>query len=270
MVKCIQHMGYDANTGKKKKFLTPSKVIAIIVILVALLFTPMGKKIIFQYKAVSSWTYEDGDNIYIFSGTGFFVNPNKVLTSYSSVRGCISGVSVLTRQGVFNTKILTLDEAQNFAVLATSADRKIYAVVGNNLHFEGGKYAIADFEKEPGEFGLKESLTLINDPKKQNDIIFPKGWLKSGNEGAPVFDSKGYVVGMITRSEAIDDHPIIDSEPVTRAANLNALIVFLNKQRVAFYRPKSNEPDYFLSKAYKDNLAVGILCGNKKNGSWLL
>jgi S1-C subfamily serine protease len=139
------------------------------------------------------------------SGTGFFVAADGLLaTSWHVVNGCTSVTVWLVNGGGYAGQVIDADQRSDVALLTTESPVPQYArVVNPEVPHSGDQVftlaygtSVHDPRKAvttQGQF-LGGSATEAGDP-----ILLIRARLHEGNSGGPVIDTRGSLIGMVTR-----------------------------------------------------------------------
>ena len=151
---------------------------------------------------------EDNTSPQIWTGTGFALNNNYIVTNYHVVENA-KNISIQGINGDFSTKylakVIATDKNNDLAILST-----IYKFPSNNV-----PYSVKTSMSEVGEdifvLGYPLTSTMGEEIKLTTGIISSKtGFqgdvsiyqisapIQPGNSGGPLFDKKGNVIGVVS------------------------------------------------------------------------
>ena len=209
---------------------------------------------------------------YNMRGSGVFVNPSDVITNKHVVDGCESNLAVRSRDGkVYAGRLIStlpIDEG-DLAFIRTGARREAHAIMSNSDPKVGDVLIFPNYTNEAGVFDVAKALTKeiynLNDPDKpyyyeKESILItlaPKG--RKGNSGSPIYNKKGYMVGVNHSGGGIFT---FTSNPMM-SAPLYAVTNFARNSGVDLYYLRSNEKDLTELDYFEDNFAVNVMCGRK-------
>jgi S1-C subfamily serine protease len=137
-----------------------------------------------------------------FTGTGFFVAPNMLVTNNHVVKECTSPILVsYPNRASYAAMILGQDDTNDLALLNTDmsslavASFRIWPRVGEPVAAFGFPYL--DLLSPMGNFtlGYISSLSGLRDDTRFLQMSTP---IQSGNSGGPLLDMSGNVVGVVT------------------------------------------------------------------------
>ena len=198
------------------------------------------------------------------SGVGTYVNNYDVLTSYSAISGCKS-INVLGENNeIKEAKLLgSLDISKgNIAFLRTNNRNKQYIVVGSFSTSENDQVSITDLSEDLNSYvKIPGSIVFVGDDK--HDIEFISNEAKKGNSGSPLYNSKGYMIGVLKGISTSN----IEGRRVT-ATSMKTIRNFAIKNRIRLSRPPYYGKDQTQAQDFYDNYGVNISCFSKdKNGN---
>lgn len=253
--------------------------IAIITIFYFIVFTEGGRSLtgistlynikdgdILGHSINKVYKYEEGLDNYSFGGTGFFINEHDVVTNSHVLYtyGCSAPkiitlgktyearpIAATTKWGFFETwfiEPLGPDYGLDMAVLRTNANTNSYFHISSNAVKPGDKVITPNFvDDKSGDFvfehGYVEEVT--------EHTIISLIYNRDGNSGSPLFNEKGYLVGVSHSGGA---------ENLVKRRSLSThkddLITFLKQQNIPYYTSdKATKPVTSLS-------IVQIMCKN--------
>ncbi len=139
------------------------------------------------------------------TGTGFFVSRDGYIISAFHVIQDAKEVAVVLRFGdILRATVKGIDDANDIALLKISRSAKPLAVVSSRAVAVGDQvftigYPLIDIEgqEQKTTFGHVNALSGIQDDVRFVQIDVP---IQPGNSGGPLLDSRGRVVGVVTRT----------------------------------------------------------------------
>lgn len=233
-------------------------------------FTNIGMFIRPYFTPMNEWSVRDELYEYSFKGTGTFINHNHVLTNEHVATGC-KGLKIHTQNNTFDGHLIATDKQWDLALIETRANSPLYAVIRQKIHINEEEVVFPDYTTSPGKFSIKTGNILrkeqLDTPEQETapdkDEVYFSGYIRQGNSGSPLYDTKGYLIGVI-KAAVIRFDPFYFGESAQVASSLKPLLAFLHKHNIPYSRSPDGRENFFTRQDYTDNMAVGVLCGNKK------
>jgi hypothetical protein len=136
-----------------------------------------------------------------FSGTGFFIGSNRLVTNYHVIKDCRTDVQVrYPEQTPYSAKMLGVDETNDLALLHTDmsnvsgASFRLGPRLGESVATYGFPYS--SLLSSGGNFTLG-NVTALSGMKDDSRFIQVSTPIQPGNSGGPLLDMSGNVVGMV-------------------------------------------------------------------------
>jgi S1-C subfamily serine protease len=154
-------------------------------------------------------------DLHMFSGTGVQLDGRHVLTAYHVVT-CDDGRTLwvkLANDKRYEAHLYAKDEVHDLAILEIETDDEINVIQPVIADFDYRDICIVTAQPiKTRKCG--RALQVIKDPEKdvpdRNVIVTIK--VEPGNSGAPIYDSAGRLVGIITKlvhTDTLDDDQVI-------------------------------------------------------------
>jgi len=197
------------------------------------------------------------------SGIGTYVNNYDVLTSYSAIDGCKS-INVLAPDNqIKDAKLLGALKVSkgNIAFLRTNNRSKNYATIGSFSLEKDDKVTIADLSEDLKSYTkIPGSIAFVGDDK--HDIEFISSEAKKGNSGSPLYNEKGYIIGVLKGISTSS----IEGRRVT-GTSIKTIRNFAIKNRIRLSRPPFYGKNQTQRADFFDNYGVNVSCFSKdENG----
>lgn len=197
------------------------------------------------------------------SGIGAYVNNYDVLTSYSAINECNS-VGVLTADNqIKDAKILNAVEVSkgNLAFLRTNHKSSKYIVVGSFELNKNDPISIMDLSEDLKSYTSTSGQVAFVGINK-DDIEFLSSEAKKGNSGSPLYNSKGYIIGVLKGIST----STLEGRHVT-ATSIKTIRDFAIKQRIKLSRPQFYGTNQTEKNDFFDHYGVNVSCFSKdENG----
>ena len=192
-------------------------------------------------------------------GTGSFINPNTVLTNEHVVRGC-KNLAIADKNNIYLGRLIsTLEKSKgDLAFIRTPANRRKFAIISNDgpksrdiLIFPNYTSKAGVFDKAKG-LRTQENKVFRGVDVETIQVLSPKG--RKGNSGAPLYNKKGYLVGVIHSGDLDFFSAMSIASPVSIVQQ------FAQTSGVNLYYLRDNSKDLTKIGDFKDNFAVNVLC----------
>lgn len=227
-------------------------------------FSPWGAFYKSWLISMDEWGTDINGEYHWFRGTGAFVNSGDVITNEHVVDRCKS-VAVRTQEGVFPGEVIATDAAKDLAIIRTNANQKVFAVLSAGREQEGALAAYPDYTSEPGVFYKKYAKVRARETFKEEVLTYSKiGGTRKGNSGSPVYNKKGYLIG-VHHSHSMGNWFILpnhsDFTVDGYGASIDSVVNFLHQHQVLVKESESQKHNLFEEMpGYRDNFAIGVLC----------
>ncbi len=183
-----------------------------------------------EWDRVRFHNLKAGETYEISSGTGFFVNPNYIITNHHVVDGCRN----IAVRGAVNAELVALvaeDPNLDLAILYSSVSphRVAYLRINNAEVQYGDKLFAVGYPLEHGKTGdyVIQEGTVIKVNTYQNDtsIEFTNS-VDHGNSGGPLLDGNANVVGVVKAKKTY-----FDSDDPNKVYNITGIAIGLDSLR---------------------------------------
>lgn len=154
-----------------------------------------------EWDRVRFKNMQAGKKYDISSGTGFFVNPNYIVTNHHVVDRC-RNIAVRGAVAPNLVSLIASNPEQDLALLYSSVNPKAVGTLSdlNNLKENYGLFIIG-YPEERGQTGIYKSTRAnvinIDQLSPRNSIIEFSDSVKQGNSGGPLLDQNANIVGVI-------------------------------------------------------------------------
>lgn len=196
------------------------------------------------------------------TGIGVLVNNRDVVTSFSSVQNC-KQVSIMSDAKIYQAKLLSYLEVTkgNLALIRTNLNSSHFALLELSNANSQQQIFVSDIKEDLKTF--REIDATINFVGNNNyGIGFENKSVKKGNSGSPIYNEKGYMVGILTGTLSSDSE-----EEYTSATSIKSIQKFAKTHNIELSKPDFYGNDLKLKQGFFDNFAVNISCFNKdENG----
>lgn len=193
------------------------------------------------------------------SGIGIYVNNYDLLTSHSAISSCKS-INILTPDNqIKDAKLLgSLGVSKgNIAFVRTNHKSKNYVVVGNFSTQKNDKVSIVDLSDDLKTYNRNSGLiSFVGDDK--HDIEFTSNEARKGNSGSPLYNSKGYIIGVLKGISTSK----VEGRRVT-ATSIKTIRDFAIKNRIRLSRPQFYGKNQTQKQDFYDHYGVNISCFKK-------
>jgi len=134
----------------------------------------------------------------IFTGTGFFISPTKLVTNYHVIDGAtkIAFRKIHEKETYFIDRVLVFDKENDLAILDARINSLNYLNVKSSIDIKlGQKIFVAGNPKELiGTF----SDGVISNIAQEKNILQISAPISHGSSGSPILDASGDVIGIVT------------------------------------------------------------------------
>ena len=220
---------------------------------------------------MDEWAMKDNKKYYGFSGTGVFINENDVMTNEHVTSLCKGGdVYIRTQDNVYSGRVVAEVERGNtgiflgigreqdeigydFSIITTNANNQNYAVVRRFHPTEGDIVISPDYTSKPGVFSKDKGKIL-----EYSDFIRFDGPGRKGNSGSPIYNDRGYLVGVHHSGGSSSFNPF--STNVNYGTSIYNVVETLQKNKIKYYIEPENAESLMGTDRFEKSFAVGILC----------
>jgi len=192
-------------------------------------------------------------NGYYFRGTGSFISPNIVMTNAHVVHACNKKIAVGdNKNNFFPSEVLAVlpENKGDIAFLKTNAKREHFALFSYNSPQLNDIALFPNYTSKVGEFDLVKGK-LVDIKEREMRFLNPKG--RKGNSGSPVFNNKGYLIGILWGASGI-------FKTETVATNAKTILNFARQSNVTLYSIKDQSHNLVKNPDFLDEIVVTILC----------
>ena len=184
-------------------------------------------------------------------GTGSFVNSNIVMTNAHMVYGC-GKIAARDKNHLYKAELIAYEKkgGVDIAFIRTSANKKNFAFLSNQDPKIGDIVFYPNYTSRPGIF-TKSKGKVSADLGDQIIFLAPKG--RQGNSGSPVFNNKGYLIGLLYGGGGI-----LSAD--SAATSLKEIKNFAKKNGVQLFSIKNQKIDLSKEENFLDERVVQVLC----------
>lgn len=194
----------------------------------------------------------------LISGLGVYINNFDVLTSYSAIMNCKDVGIFNGNNKLINARLLNAVKISkgNLAFLRTNKRSQDYITLGNYTTKKDDAVNIIGLNDKVQKENFSGQIAFIGDDK--HDIEFISNEARKGNSGSPLYNEKGYMIGIL---KGISNSNV-EGRYVT-GTSIQTIRQFAIKNGVRLSPPKfhgknqTNTPNFF------DNFGVNIACYKK-------
>ncbi len=223
-----------------------NRVVCLIAIIIAVLFTNLGAFIVRPY--FTSHAKYDGGH-----GTGSFINSTDVITNAHVAGHCSRGIEVRAKSGTYQGKLIAvLKRGQgDLAFVRTNANEKNFILLSNEKPKIGDIIFFPNYTEDPADFDkIKGKIIRLGKEEDGLEFVAPKG--RAGNSGSPLYNKKGYVVGIV--------HSASFFSPTEIGTDIDTVVSFALKNNIQMFYAKNQNIDLTKSSGFYDDFAVGVIC----------
>jgi len=192
------------------------------------------------------------------TGIGTFINNKDIITSFSAIQNC-KNVSIITNNKFYQTKILsTIDVSNgNLALLRANIDNEYFSTIRNDSLENNQAVKIITLDQNSRTFqAIPAKINYIG--KYSYNIDFKDNEVTKGNSGSPIYNEKGYLIGIISGSTKSDNEA-----ELINGISAKTIIEFAQKNNITLKKDYSYNRDLTLNYNFFNNFAVNIVCVNK-------
>lgn len=195
---------------------------------------------------------------------GVFINETDIITSSEINLSCKS-IRVLKQKQdeniVFDSQIIKiLDQSKgNLTFLRSKTKNKHFAIIANNNLAQGQE--LFYLRKNNDKIIVKKTSVAKFDPGIYRAEFFSKD-SGPGNSGAPLYNQKGYIVGILWGGNQEQENK---SGYLTYATSLAKIKDFAKKHNIKLYSIAKNSHNLILDQNYYQNFGAKIICDNFAN-----
>ncbi|MDX2082984.1 MAG: serine protease [Rickettsiales bacterium] len=164
-------------------------------------------------------------------GTGVFINPDTVLTNQHVASGCQS-ITVKDQNNSYISKVIAAKKSKgiDLAFIKTNAFKKNFAILSNQYLKIGDIVFYPDYTSKVAVFS-KARAKLVQDLGDELKFLDPTG--RKGNSGSPVYNNRGYLVGLIWGGGGITSSYMVASkiEDIKNLADQNNVKLYTTENQ---------------------------------------
>ena len=234
-------------SGRQDK---PQLFVATAILLYLILFTGFVGSAVRPYFTNFSKISQNG---YYFGGTGSFVSSNIVMTNAHVVSHCKKKLAVSdAKKDFYKARVIAVlpENKGDVAFLQTDAKRKKFALFSADLPKVGDIAIFPNYTENVGKFNIAQGK-LIEIKEREMRFLAPKG--RQGNSGSPVFNKKGYLIGILWGGGGF----LTTNTVVT---NAKTILNFARESNVTLYSIKDQKRDLAENPEFFAETVVNILC----------
>lgn len=234
------------------------------IFVIYIIFGPLSGYIRPFFTNTDNWKITHLNKEYSFHGTGVFVNKNQVITNHHVVSGC-NDVGVIVKGGRFipgsdvniiakrNSSIFNEEIGLDIAIITTTTEYPYVSAISRDKVKINDHVFSPEYTSTSGYFSERKGIVTGLD----NETLTVEGNCRKGNSGSPVYDKKGYLIG-ITHSVAISFTDL----PRYYSTNSTALEKILKSNNIQHYFANKDNKSIRDTNYFKNQFAVGIMCSN--------
>jgi S1-C subfamily serine protease len=223
------------------------------VMLLIIFFTPLGGWVRPLLTPKSTWF--EGKELAAY-GTGFYINENDLITNYRVIATCSEILVGGRDKRTTEAHVLLSNPADDFAVLRTTTRVATPLFLSETSDVELWKTMYyPDYTSEQGAFSFASEAVQ----KTDDNNLYASIGLRFGNNGAPMIDERGTVIGVNKGWHGEGVLGFLNLTGYTIATPVSTLINFLSQHKIA-YTIYPGTPDLLKTPNYRDFLAVNIGC----------
>ena len=233
--------------------------VGVVVAAYFIFFTGIGGLIkpYFTSSAQYSYLYDEGFGG-VAHGTGSFVNHTDVMTNAHVAEHCSERLEIKTKHGTYQGRVIAVLKRGegDLAFIRTNAIESKFILLSAKKPQIGDIVLFPNYTANPTIFDkVKGKITKIGEGEDGLEFLAPKG--RQGNSGSPIYNEKGYVVGIV-HSE------YFSLQPIMIGTDLETIRNFAAQNGIAIFYSKNQEIDLTKQEDFYDNFAVNIICAANK------
>lgn len=185
-------------------------------------------------------------------GTGSFVNPADVMTNAHVVKGCAS-LEVVAKSGRYPAKIIAILERRNgdIAFIRTEAKEKKFIILSRRDPKIGDIVLFPNYTSDPTNFDKARGKITLANRSGGLEFLAPHG--RGGNSGSPIYNKKGYVVGILHSA-------YISLKPIMAASDAKTIADFALKNKIRMFYIRNEDEDLTQHDGFFEDFAVTVIC----------
>jgi len=211
------------------------------------------KEVIFDEKTGQSYIHTKG----------IFINKSDILTTGAINNSCKSIKVFKNNKGqkqIFKTKIIkTLDDSKGYITfLRSKVKNKFFAIIASDDLRQDQEILIAKSNKS-----FTQSTVMDYDPGIYSTEFYSAD-SRPGNSGAPIYDRKGYVVGILWGGDSSNKSSSGNGN-MTMATSLKAIKALAKENDIQLYSIKDDVPNLVQDPRFYKNFGAKIFCDKSIN-----
>ncbi|MCH2037731.1 MAG: serine protease [Rickettsiales bacterium] len=216
------------------------------------------------FDDMSGWSYSWGAQDYRFGGTGVAISPHFLLTNFHVIERCDNLAVRTVNNEIFHVDVASslertvlpifshpVKDGHDLSVLYSKKPLPHFALLDNEMPKKGDVLLSPDYDTEPGTFKRRKGKVL----RLENQRISFSGMGRKGNSGSPVYNEKGYLVGIQWGGGAS-----MLGMNNNVAASFDVVKAWLEQLKIPIAKVESYDQEIVNSEWFEQSYAVGILC----------
>jgi len=191
----------------------------------------------------------------LVSGIGSFINERDVITSYSAIRRC-KKIKVSVDDRFYDGVVLGSAKMfkGNLTFIRTNANKKDFALIRQKKLAVGDDVIITQLSEDLKSFHeIPAKIGFVGNDKHDLEISSPR--VKKGNSGSPIYNEKGYMIGILKGISFSNQE-----EDFVSATSIKTIKDFANKSGVNLVKTNYYAKDLTKNPNFYRDFGVGIAC----------
>ncbi len=185
-------------------------------------------------------------------GTGSFVGQDIVLTNRHVVNGC-NKLTIKNKDDTFEGEILAIDKKHDLAFVKVNTKKNFFALLSIENPKLGDILIIPGYTSKAGKFYTIRAKVI---KKTKDELEAASVRSRAGNSGSPVFNSKGYLVGVLWGGGGL-----LTSFAVMET--LEEILEFSKESKIDLFSTPKQDYDFTDDDDFLNKVSVHVLCRRK-------